>query len=115
MEQVFRHAIARIDKARVSAVRRRQRPGQSDHVFRDPHQMHMIGRQAAAADGYTGIAAAIGKQIAIQRLIGVPEEDGRSAISPLRDMVRNARNYNPSDACHGLLPSLDMARILVNE
>jgi len=62
----------------------------------------MIGHQHPDLD--PGERTLRGEQIAVERIIRIAEEGLRTAISPLRHMMREAGEYRARQASHGATP-----------
>jgi hypothetical protein len=60
----------------------------------------MVGHQAVGPDLDRSFAAALGKQIAVEGVIGRFEEDRLAAIAALGHVMRKSRGNDAAEACH---------------
>jgi len=63
-------------------------------------RMHVVRHQAPGPHLDGGRTAMCGKQIAVERIIGVVEEGPRAAVAALRDMVRMTGDDDTGEAGH---------------
>ncbi len=76
-----------MNDAGIAAMHRRKRAAQPVGIGRHQDEMHVVGHQAPGPYFNTCRAAALGQQIAVERIIVGAEECARSAIATLGDMV----------------------------
>ena len=72
------------------------------------NQVNVIGHQTVGPDVHSGANGLLGKQVAIDLLIAVLEEDRLATIAALRNVMRQARNNDAAQACHA--PMIGPAR-----
>lgn len=60
----------------------------------------MVRHQAPGSDFKTGFAAPFSHQRYIGMIVIIAEKGLLAAIAALRDMIRNAWDYNAGDTCH---------------
>lgn len=77
-----------------------ERPGQPVGVGRHQDKMDMVGHEAPRPHLDIGGAAALGQEIAVERVIGVAEEHARAAVAALGDVVRMTGDDDAGEAGH---------------
>lgn len=96
-----RHPRAGIEEGGVAPVRLADRTGQPLRRRRREDEVNVIGHEAIGpALDAIGLAA-LGEEIAVERVVFGLEEDRLTAIAALGDMVRRAGNGDAGDAGHG--------------
>jgi len=63
------------------------------------HEMHMVGHQTVGPDLDRILAAALGEQITIERVVGGFEKNRLAVIATLGYMVRKSRSDDTAKAC----------------
>lgn len=93
-------ARAGVAESAVSPGRFADRSGQSIGRLRRHDQMQVVGHEAIGPHHHTGLAAALGQDIAAAGVVAVREEHGLPPIAPLRDMMKRAGNDDAAEAGH---------------
>jgi hypothetical protein len=89
-----------MDEVGVSAVRFPQGPAHAVFPVRCQNQMDMIRHEAVSPHLHTELACLLGKQITINLLISIFEEDCLATISALGHVVRKTRDDHAGEATH---------------
>ncbi|HEY1607488.1 MAG TPA: hypothetical protein VGF77_18020 [Allosphingosinicella sp.] len=95
-----RPAAARIDEARVAAMRIGECAPQPVLIGRNDDHMHVVRHQAVAPNFGVGLVRRLGEQIAIEPIIAVLEEGLLPAIPALRHMIGVTRQDETGKARH---------------
>ena len=90
-----------LKKPRIALLGLAECPRQTVSVGRHEDDVHVIGHQAIGPAGDVGLAAALGQQVSVERIVVVREEHTLTAVDPRRDMVREARDNDTGGPGHG--------------
>jgi len=90
----------RVNEAGVTPVDGRQRAAQGVAVAAHQDEMHMVRHQAPGPHCNGGRATVLAEEIAVERVIGVAEEDAGATVAALGDVMRQAGNDDASKAGH---------------
>jgi hypothetical protein len=90
----------RVDEARIAPVCLAERERQSVLGRRHQNEVNMVGHEAIGPHRDAGLGGAFGKQVAIQRIVAVLEEDLLPPIATLRDMAGMVGHDNAGETGH---------------
>jgi hypothetical protein len=100
LEQMAGPARTGVDEACVTAVGLAERACQRAGVGRNEHEVDVVGHQAIGPHLDRGLAALLGEEIAIERVVGRFEEDRLTAVAALGHVMRMAGDDDTGEACH---------------
>jgi hypothetical protein len=100
LKQMSGPSRAGIDEARILPVRLADRTREPVGRTRRKHEMDVVGHQAIGPHLDRRLAATLGEQVAIERVIRGLEEDLLAPVAALGYVVRKARDDDTADARH---------------
>src|SRR5712691_7702298 len=83
-------------------MRLADRTRQPRRRLRRRHEVDVIGHEAIRPRLDRGLAAALGQQVAIERVIGRLEKNLLATVAALRHVMGKARNDDTADARHAV-------------
>jgi len=100
LEQMAGPAAAGVDEVGVSPMGFAARPPQPVCRLRNEDQVDGVGHTAVGPARHAGATRLLGKEVAIDLLISVLEEDRLTRIAPLGHVVRETGNHDVGEAGH---------------
>ena len=100
LPQMAAPLLPEIDSPRVTSMRLADGPSQAVIRFRRRDQMDVVGHQAVTPDLDRCLAAPLGHQFNVCRVVAIVEECLPATVASLRNVVRQTRNNPPRQSCH---------------
>ena len=94
---------AQIEHPGVLALNALQQPGKRALPVRNQNQMDVIWHQAVGLNGNPVVVRKFREQIQVEKAISLTKKDLLAIVTPLGDVVRDARNHNSIRTWHNLL------------
>lgn len=100
LEQVSRPAPSRADEGRISAMRLADRARQPRLVGGLEDDVNLVGHETVRPASHVVTRELCAHQVQAERLVTGLEKNPLAAVSPLRHMVRDARNGHSRPSRH---------------
>jgi len=100
LPQMAAPLLPEIDSPRVTSMRLADGPSQAVIRFRRRDQMDVVGHQAVAPDLDRCLAAPLGHQFNVCRVVAIVEECLPATVASLSNVVRQTRNNPPRQSCN---------------
>ena len=100
LKQMPGDAQTRVDEAGVPAVRFAERQRQTIRGIGHQDEMDVVGHQAIRPHRDAGLAATLGQQIAVKRIVAILEENLLPPVATLGDMMRQTGHDDAGEAGH---------------